>query len=308
MSGLLENDPWWTGAPPYDVNVSTPIANTNRHEFQRGRFTNSSDLVSYACTMGGGALPPHLMDYYPVCEWPYINKGWMNDGVEGFDDVVFNDCSITIAQAVGPAYDSLCLSYSIISIIPFFIILYYLKVINEASKKKRPRFYFPYPNPNQTEKVLVLTMTEAFATSIFCLDLLGFKGLWGTGKAGPIVWAMIMGVMGACPGHLLIMLVTSWITIIDGGKTMLTPTWAKNLGRFSYITWWLMEIVGSALERTTGEASKYTFAVNLQIVAPKFALGGLIIGIYNVLMLVYGRKISAQLKSGVATEGCCKKN
>ena len=37
--------------------------------------------------MGGGALPPHLMDYYPVCEWPYINKGWMNDGEEGFDDV-----------------------------------------------------------------------------------------------------------------------------------------------------------------------------------------------------------------------------
>ena len=59
-------------------------------------------MVTYVCTMANGW---HYSEYDPVCVFPYINKGWMNDGEPGFDDVVFNDCSITLSQAMGPGYN-----------------------------------------------------------------------------------------------------------------------------------------------------------------------------------------------------------
>ena len=77
---VSDENRWWNGTAPYDESPLSPIAHTTRFEFQRGRFNNvadggfnTSDFVDYVCWATGTYK---YTDYYPVCTFPYINKGW----------------------------------------------------------------------------------------------------------------------------------------------------------------------------------------------------------------------------------------
>ena len=105
MTMNVGDNPWWEGTAPFDESPLAPIEHTTRYEFQRGRFNgtdgqfNTTDLKNYVCWHISAY---RYTDYYPVCSFPYINKGWYMDGENGesgedwFADVKPNDCSLLI--------------------------------------------------------------------------------------------------------------------------------------------------------------------------------------------------------------------
>jgi len=66
------------------------------------------------------------------------------------------------------------------------------------------------------------------------------------------------------------MLVTAWITIIDGGKNKRTPPWAKWLGRFQYVGQYIAEVIGGNLEYVTGDGVNYAGGMNTYITYYKY--------------------------------------
>ena len=72
-------------------------------------------------------------------------------------------------------------------------------------------------------------------------------------------------LMGSCWGmaiSIMACLVTSWITIIDGGKSKRTPKWAQALRYTASITIFITEIGMTFVERRVGHASNYDLAAN----------------------------------------------
>jgi len=98
---------------PYPGPHQTQPWHDQVERFGPANDTNSTlNLVDYACfrmALGAGAntapARANLAQFaiLPVCEFPYINKGWGIDGEPGYDDVVFDDCSITYADTI-PGY------------------------------------------------------------------------------------------------------------------------------------------------------------------------------------------------------------
>ena len=194
----------------------------------------------------------HYLDYYPICEFPYINSGWMNHGEPGFDDVKPDDCSITMAQAFGEGfneYDQKCFVYAAISFVPFLVCIYFLHVNNQLKeKKKRAKHFWFIKKPNLSEKLLYLNVLMTFFTVIFASDMDGYAGRLPLYSPYFFSRTTCMGFMSATPSHLGVMLITAWITIVDGGKHKRTPTWALWLGRTQYIGQYIAEVIGGNLE------------------------------------------------------------
>jgi len=217
MSTASENK-WWTGFAPYDDSPLAPIPHTTRYEFQRGRFDNPNTtdfnvtlLKEYVCW---ATSTYKYTDYYPVCTFPYINKGWYKDGDNGpsgtdyFSDVVPNDCSITMHDAFGKGYneyDSMCATYTVISAIPIFICAFFLKVMNQEKKgkdrKKGLRYLLP-SNPNLAEKMLFLNMWFCISMMMFCTDMHGYAGRVPLYSNYLISRTTLIGFMAATPVQL----------------------------------------------------------------------------------------------------------
>jgi len=98
--------------------------------------------------------------------------------------------------------------------------------------------------------------------------------------------------------HIAIILVTGWITVIDGGKTKSTPKWAKWFSRFSYYGIYFSELAGGWFEYRVGDARKYYGALNGSVNGSKYIVMMFVCFTWGILSWVYGRKISVQLKSG----------
>tara|TARA_B110000305_G_C19251275_1_gene544873 strand:+ start:69 stop:653 length:585 start_codon:yes stop_codon:yes gene_type:complete len=159
---------------------SPSIGQTLLQHNQTARFDNVTHMINYVCKdnlmgpNGNGNYP--MWDYVPICEFPFINKGWNHDGHPGFDDVVFNDCSITLSQAID-GYDSMCVMMVIFAFIPTLFSCIFLQMVNEKKKPKdKNKFWFMVKKPNITEQLLVLGVFLGIAHTVRCIDVLGYAG------------------------------------------------------------------------------------------------------------------------------------
>ncbi|GMI59285.1 hypothetical protein ScalyP_jg6614 [Parmales sp. scaly parma] len=241
-------------------------------------------------------------------------------GIKGyaacFDDVVIDDCSITAAEAsgngylFGTMYDTKCALYTFLSFLPFLISLYYLKLAHEARPKgKKSKFYwFPfYPHKaNMNEKMIFLNMQFSVFLCIVASDIecLAYRLDFESSRS------FFMALLQFSPTHVGILLVTAWITIIDGGKNKTTPRWCRNLEIavvfYGYVVTTFLSIIGYhicltdndiPLDQGACEYNHYPSEDGI-ISGVKKLVYITIFATYGTLSGVYGAKISYQLRSG----------
>ena len=256
----------------------------------------------------------HFYTYDPVCRWPYVNKGWAEDGEPGMKDVVMDDCSITMAQASGTGYlfgtkyDTKCAIYSFIAFIPFLLSWYYLKLAAEARpKNKKSKYYwFPfYPHrANMNEKMIATNCFFSICVVIVCSDIECLSGRldWESSRS------FFNALAQAVPTHIAVMLVTAWVTVVDGGKHKKTPTWARVLEWTSIIYLYLVSVTLSLagyhicltdndipLDERACEYNHYPSEDGIIAGLKKMAIM-LIFLIYGLLSGFYGLKITRTLR------------
>jgi len=171
-------------------------------------------------------------------------------------------------------------------------------------QKKKNKYFFILKNPNLSEKLLLLNVLMTVFTVIFSTDMDGYAG-----RLPLFSWFFLwsrttcMGFMSAVPSHLGVMLVTAWITIIDGGKNKRTPPWALWFGRFQYVGQYIAEVIGGNLEYIVGPGSNYSGGMSTEVTYYKYWFNTQHWVCYLYLCLAYGRKISRQLKGSGDKKG-----
>jgi uncharacterized membrane protein YwzB len=147
---------------------------------QTSRFKNVTELIKYVCEdnlmgpTGFGNAPQFT--FQPICEFPFINKGWNDNGVPGMGDVVFNDCSITLADSI-KTYNQTCLIMVCIALFPTLLSCHFLRVLNYKKKPKdRNWHWFWLKKPNVSEQMLLLGIILGIAHTLRCIDVLGYAG------------------------------------------------------------------------------------------------------------------------------------
>jgi hypothetical protein len=220
----------------------------------------------------------------------------MNDGQPGFDDVVFNDCSITLSKALGSSYDIKSVVYFAISAIIFAANWKCLKITNDNRKDSARNYYAIIPKRTRTvaDKVLLWGMFHSANCLVFAVDMDGY--------AGRLPWAVhefcLMVMTGPAPSAIIVELVNSWITIVDGGKSKKTPQWAKYVARFELSLYMIVTILDIVLGFTSPLARRYSTGYDVTFGSTFTSyFKGQFQMIYTGLLIVYGRKISASLKT-----------
>ena len=259
-------------------------------------LSNSSSLVNYVCEnnqlgeSGGHGVMPQFY-YIPVCEFPYINKGWMAHGEPGFGDVEFNDCSIFISESFGPGvYDQQCLTMIVLALIPSLACAWFVKLGNDAKKKPDVKWFFPM-KPNLNEKLLCISVFVGVFHAIRCIDPSGYAGRLQIKN----IHTLATGFCVAGPIHVGLMLVTSWITIIDGGKKKRAPRWARVLYNLGVWSSYASEL-GLGLLEYRMPALNDSGALDGAITGVKYLVSVLWCVVYCILCFLYGMRISNMLK------------
>ena len=207
-------------------------------------------------------------------------------------------------------YDTKCALYTFLSFLPFLISLYYLKLAHEARLKgKKSKFYwFPfYPHKaNMNEKMIFLNMQFSVFLCIVASDIecLAYRLDFESSRS------FFMALLQFSPTHVGILLVTAWITIIDGGKNKTTPNWCRNLEIavvfYGYVVTTFLSIIGYhicltdndiPLDQGACEYNHYPSEDGI-ISGVKKLVYITIFATYGTLSGVYGAKISYQLRSG----------
>ena len=207
-------------------------------------------------------------------------------------------------------YDTKCALYTFLSFLPFLISLYYLKLAHEARPKgKKSKFYwFPfYPHKaNMNEKMIFLNMQFSVFLCIVASDIecLAYRLDFESSRS------FFMALLQFSPTHVGILLVTAWITIIDGGKNKTTPKWCRNLEIavvfYGYVVTTFLSIIGYhicltdndiPLDQGACEYNHYPSEDGI-ISGVKKLVYITIFATYGTLSGVYGAKISYQLRSG----------
>ena len=183
-----------------------------------GNFTSGSELYDYFCVGGR----PDGEKVKPVCEFPYTNAGWLHDNQTGFNDVVLGDCSITYADSMGGFYGIKCLIFGLINFVSLCICLQYLYVLRSrrimTKRKKR----------NLMENLTIINLCISTLHLICCIDYNAYRGTY--------TYLFKSVLQGAIAALFIIVggsLITSWVSVIDGGKAKTTPKWTINLMRFT---------------------------------------------------------------------------
>mmetsp|Transcript_15976 Transcript_15976/g.29902 ORF Transcript_15976/g.29902 Transcript_15976/m.29902 type:complete len:434 (-) Transcript_15976:89-1390(-) len=280
------------------------------HLNQTGRFDNVSALIEYVCTQPR----PLSTDYVPVCPFPYVNRGWLGslegDDFEGaqalqlkesdlydismFDtDVVFDDCSMNMSEALGSKYAMKCGMYLLMSLIPtvlscsFLRTMYLTKLAKNKGKGKKQAL-------NMSEKMCILNIFIGFFTCILMIDIDSYNGFMNLEYWRPI----FLGLVGGSMYHIMVMLVTNWVGIIDAAMSKKKPAWSENFGLFTIVSCYLVEIVFGYLEFHVGPSSHLEAASNGNMRAFKYLYTSLLVLIWTAIGVRYGLKLSATLKSG----------
>ena len=245
----------------------TTIGQTQPFHNQTSRFANVTELVKYACIdMALGKTTPTRKDInlpqfaiVPPCAFPYINKGWDMDGEPGYEDVVFNDCSILIADSL-PGYEAQCTTFVIIALIPVFVSFMFLKTIDSNKKKsdKQKLWYLPGVKGklNLVERLIRINIVVGIAHALRCIDFCGYSGILDLSTSH----TFFTGICVAGPMHTIFLLATSWVTIVDGGKSKKTPKWAKICFEVAKYSIYISEIFLGLAEMNTPAVADYAGA------------------------------------------------
>ena len=224
---------------------------------QTSRFSNVSDLIMYVCEQPR----PLALDFEPVCHFPYVNKGWLgslglsdSEGAspvvlkpsENYDttlfstDIVFNDCSQTMADAIGTPYAVKCAVYCLLSFIPTVLSCFFLRTMM-ASKKAKSK---GKATLNMSEKMCILNIFIGLMHCIILIDIDSYSGFMHIEDSRPL----FLGFCGGSMYHIQVMLVTNWVGIIDAAMSKKKPAWSENFGLFTIVTCYIAEIIGGYLE------------------------------------------------------------
>ncbi|GMI61238.1 hypothetical protein ScalyP_jg7131 [Parmales sp. scaly parma] len=281
-----------TGLAPYPR-----LSDSEYHEpvFDFSRFDNSTELVKYGCSFMPDDHPTRRAGYDPVCRHPYVPKGWnLQVGGPNASEVVFGDCSQIIAST-SETYNMICVVYIIIALLQMVMWLYFLKQINDVRIRPLKRFWL-IPKPNINEQIMLLCLLGAFNHVVLSIDVDNAAGrlpIWLT----DIFMALNFFVGTSCNA----ILITSWVTVIDGGKNRKAPTWARVFKYGSVIASLVFEVGCSLAERVVGRASTFgenTVAANGDVMSFKYLVNAVVMTIYGVICFRYGRKISRMLRHG----------
>ena len=178
-----------------------------------GRFKNSSEVVKYVCSFEPHDHATRGAGYDPICPFPHAPKGWvMGPDGPNATEVVFGDCSWYQAQG-SKRYGMICLVHVIISLYSFVMFIRWLQQTN-ANKPKPMKYFWKFTStPNVTEQLIILGIIMSFFDIILAADITNAGG-WIPLWLGDVA----MGVQFSCGAYLIPLLVTSWVTIIDGGE------------------------------------------------------------------------------------------
>jgi len=274
-------------------------------------------MVNYVCVEMLVGPPPGraerpLTEYVPICSFPYVPRGWMLNQINetapetdsfakgvsltGFEDVQLNDCSITISEAfVGygsssMSYNMQCVVLCFAAFLPTILCLWFLKLGNDKKKKKKNKYFFLPNNPNQSEKMLLLGSVLGVFHTCRSIDPSGYADRLRIED----FYTCCTAICQAAPLHIGTLMVTSWITIVDGGKSKKPPKWAAILMNVSMIITYIVEISGGLLEYRIGYAygeNRDSGSSDSRVNSFKYSVALVIYIVYASLCVQYGRKI-----------------
>ena len=274
---------------------SPSIGQTILQHNQTNRFDNVSAMIHYVCVdnfmgpLGKGSEP--MWTYVPICQFPYVPSGWNDHGEPGFGDVKFNDCSITLSEAIN-GYNQQCMMFCLIAFVPFLISCLFLKLTNDRKKKGRNKFWFLVKNPNVSEQLLLLGVLLGLAHTVRCIDVMGFADR----VRQDTLYTLSTSICVSSPFHAGFILVRSWITIIDGGKSKKTPKWAAWFCGIGICSTYIIEVSCGLLEyRLNGAQNNYA-AIDGKTNSVKMLNGFFWAGSLSIILIMYGRRISKQLR------------
>ena len=102
----------------------------------------------------------------------------------------------------------------------------------------------------------------------------------------------------SAPFHLTFVMLQSWITIVDGGKSKRCPKWAWWLCKIGIVETYLVEISLGLLEYRRNGAQHNAGAIDGETSALKYTNGFIWAVVLGILTSIYGHRISSQLKGG----------
>ncbi|GMH77552.1 hypothetical protein TL16_g07448 [Triparma laevis f. inornata] len=244
-------------------------------------ITTPALLEEYVCE---GTVNGVAQDFYPYCEFPYVNKGWGDDGEVGFEDVVMGDCTLKFGEAYASGYTMKRIIYGSINICTVLTTVRFLMIFQEKRKVSNAK------KKTVNEQLCLLNLTICCAHLLICADMDSF-----------FLFSVLFNEYASGMISLAIMLVSSWVTIVDGGKSKKTPPWVSKLALGSMVTAFTCEIILAALEIFVNTDSIGSFDGNMNAVKG-FAFA-IVLGIWAAVCIRYYLKISAQLKSGASSSG-----
>jgi len=156
------------------------------------------------------------------------------------------------------------------------------------------------------EKMVFMNMMFSFCSAIIASDIECLAGRLDFETTRSFFFALAQ----FCPVHVGILLVTAWITIVDGGKKKKTPVWARYMENFStaygYCVTTFLSCAGYNICLTDNnipeddgvcEYNHYPSEDGKVSAYKRIVLCSIYVT-YGVLAGVYGSKITMQLKSG----------
>ena len=205
-------------------------------------------------------------------------------------DLVLGDCSITYAESTAGQYAIFGGIYSGLAFLSLLISLFFLRTFRvKRAESKTPHLH------STPEKMTMLNIVLAVCLGVASIDSMNYSGQL------PIL--LVSALRGVCSGSaltLVIYLVRTWITIVDGGKSKQEPNWSKMMGRICPVIGIVGEVGGSVLENFMTDGKGVDGCFNGNVNAVKSMSYGTILFIYLVVCIRYGRIIGAQLASGGA--------
>mmetsp|Transcript_25347 Transcript_25347/g.47623 ORF Transcript_25347/g.47623 Transcript_25347/m.47623 type:complete len:357 (-) Transcript_25347:43-1113(-) len=247
-------------------------------------LTSTEDLWNYVC--GTEDLPEDVV-LVPFCQFPYINDGWLTSGdgdAETFNDIKLNSCNVTFADAMGSAYSSKCILYGLLNLVFVIINCQYWYVIRARRLARKGK------TMNLMEKLTMINLSVSFFHGLCCIDYNAYSGIYS--------YEVISVFKGYCAAAFILvaaLLITSWVSIIDGGKSKKTPKWATNLTYFTAFYGVFSECVLGIIEI---QMSEYKGGFDTDVNVFKNLSFALLCMIWAAVSIKYGWKISAQLKAG----------
>ena len=145
--------------------------------------------------------------------------------------------------------------------------------------------------PNLNEKLLCISVFVGVFHAIRCIDPSGYAGRLQIKN----IHTLATGFCVAGPIHVGLMLVTSWITIIDGGKKKRAPRWARVLYNLGVWSSYASEL-GLGLLEYRMPALNDSGALDGAITGVKYLVSVLWCVVYCILCFLYGMRISNMLK------------